>query len=181
MSIPMTTKLLSAVLLTGLATLPGCPLVDVSADVPDVCLTYSNLQIQSPALSSATQSFVFDDLSKVRDLVKHDASLEFIRAELRVTSGLTNLDFVDSVHVVVSSNDPGSTLPPLTIYGCDGDCVPDGNALELPAGVAQNAIDYLRSNSLKVDLAFVGEIPAASWTLAVDVCMKGSAGVTLSP
>lgn len=174
-------KLLSATLLTGLAALPGCPLADVSADVPDVCLTYPNLQLQTPAVSSATQSFVFDDLSKVRDLVKHDASLEFIRAELRVTSGLDNLDFVQSVHVVVSSNDPGTTLPPLTIYGCDGDCVPDGNALELPAGLAHNAIAYLQSNSIKVDLSFVGEIPAASWTMDVDVCMKGSAGYTFSP
>jgi hypothetical protein len=59
--------------------------------------------------------------------------------------------------------------------------VPDGNALELPAGLAQNAIAYLQSNSIKVDLSFVGEIPAASWTMDVDVCMKGSAGYTFSP
>ena len=178
---PTMTKLLSATLLTGLATLSGCPLADVSAEVPDVCLTYPNLQLQTPAVSSATQSFVFDDLSKVRDLVKHDASLEFIRAELRVTSGLDNLDFVQAVHFVVSSNDPGTTLPPLTIYNCDGDCVPDGNALELPAALAQNAIEYLRSNSIKIDMSFVGQIPAASWTMDVDVCMKGSAGYTFSP
>jgi hypothetical protein len=176
---PTMNKLLSAALLAGLATLPGCPLADVSADVPDVCLTYPNLQIQTPAVKSATQSFVFDDLSKVHDLVKQDASLQFIRAELRVTSGLEDLDFVQAVHVVVS--DPGTELPPLTIYNCDGDCVPDGNTLELPAGLAQNAIDYLRSNSVQVDLSFVGEIPAASWTMDVDVCMKGSASYTVSP
>jgi hypothetical protein len=179
--IPTMTKLSSAALLAGLATLPGCPLADVTADVPDVCLTYPNLQIQTPAVTSATQSFVFDDLSNVRDLVKQDASLQFIRAELRVTSGLDNLDFVQAVHVVVSSTDPATPLPPLTIYNCDGDCVPDGNTLELPAGLAENAIDYLRSNSIKVDLSFVGQIPAASWTMDVDVCMKGSASYTVSP
>ena len=144
-------------------------------------MTYPNLQIQTPAVSSATQSFVFDDLSKVHDLVKRDASLEFVRAEFLVTSGIDNLSFVDAVHVVVSSNDPGTTLPPLTMYDCDGDCVPDDNTLALPAGLAKNAIEYLRSGSIKIDLQFVGEIPAASWTMDVDVCMKARAGYTFTP
>jgi hypothetical protein len=168
-------------LLFGLFMLPGCPLVDVEADVPEVCLTYPNLQIQSPAVSSATESFVFDDLSAVHDLAKQDASLGFVRAAIRVTSGLPNLEFIDAVRVVVSSGDPGSTLPPLTMYSCDGDCAPDGNTLDLPATAAHNAIDYLRSNSVKIDLEFRGQIPAASWTMDVDVCMKGKASYTVSP
>jgi hypothetical protein len=67
------------------------------------------------------------------------------------------------------------------MYDCDGDCVPDGDTLALPAGLARNAIEYLRSDSIKVDLQFVGEIPAASWTMDVDVCLKGSASYTISP
>jgi hypothetical protein len=171
----------SAAVLLGFAALPGCPLLDVQADVPEVCLTYPNLQIQTPAVGSLTQSFVFDDLSAVHDVAKQDASLQFVRAEARVTSGIANLSFVRAVRVVVSSNDPGTTLPPLTMYDCDGDCSPDGNTLEIPSTVAHNAIDYLRSNSIKIDLEFDGEIPAASWTMDIDVCMKGSAGYTVSP
>ena len=176
----MTQLLRSAALLTGLAMLPGCPLVDVEADVPEVCLTYPNLQIQTPAQSSISQSFVFDDLSAVHDVVKQDASLEFVRAELRVTSGLDSLSFVDAVKIVVSSNDPGSTLPPMTMYDCDGDCAPEGNALKLTAGEARNAVEYLQGNSIKIDLDFRGQIPAASWTMDIDVCLKGSASKSIS-
>ncbi|TMQ21487.1 MAG: hypothetical protein E6J91_02595 [Deltaproteobacteria bacterium] len=169
----------SAILL--LATLPGCPLVDVEAEVPEVCLTYPNLQVQSPAVGSLSQSFVFDDLSAVHDVAKQDASLSFVRAEVRVTSGIENLAFIDAVHVVVSSTDPATPLPPLTVYDCSGNCAPDGNALEVPAALVHNAIDYLRAGSLKIDLEFDGQIPAASWTMDIDVCMKGSAGYTVSP
>jgi len=181
MTTTMTMTYRSTALLFGLVTLPGCPLLDVQADVPEVCLTYPNLQVQTPAVSSATQSFVFDDLSAVHDLANQDVSLEFVRAAIRVTSGLENLAFIDAVHIVVASNDPGTTLPPLTMYNCDGDCAPDGNTLELPAAVAHNAVDYLRSNSIAINLEFRGEIPAAAWTMDVDVCMKGSAGFTVSP
>jgi len=175
----MTKLIPSAALLAGLAMLPGCPLVDVEADVPEVCLTYPNLQVQTPAQSSVSESFVFDDLSAVHDVVKQDASLEFVRAEIRVT-GLDDLKFVDSVKVVVSSNDPGTQLQPLTMYDCDGDCAPDGKVLKLTAGDGRNAINYLQSNSLKIDLEFHGEIPAASWTMDIDVCLKGSASHSIS-
>jgi hypothetical protein len=172
---PTMTKLLrSAALLTGLAMLPGCPLVDVEADVPEVCLSYPNLQVQTPAQSSASESFVFDDLSAVHDVIKEDASLQFVRAEIRVVGGLEDLSFVDSVNVVVSSNDPGTTLPKLTMYQCDGDCA-EGKTIKLTAGDGKNAIEYLKANSLKIDLDFKGEIPAASWTMDIDVCLKGSA------
>jgi hypothetical protein len=176
----MTHLLRSAALLTGLAMLPGCPLVDVEAEVPEVCLTYPNLQVETPAQSSVTQSFVFDDLSKVHDLVKQDASLSFVRAELRVTSGLDNLDFIQAVKVMVSSGDPGTSLPSLTMYDCDGDCAPDGKALELTAGPAHNAIDYLKEDSIKIDIDFRGQIPAASWTMDIDVCIKGTASHSVS-
>jgi hypothetical protein len=172
------------VLAVGLAMLPGCPLLEVEVEIPEVCLTYPNLQIEAaPAgLTSAKQSFVFDDLSAAHDLTgKLDADLEFVRAEVRATSGIDGFAFARAVHVVVSSGDPDSTLPPLTIYDCDGDCAPEGNKLAIPAEAGRNAIDYLRSNSLAIDLAFEGELPTTAWTMDIDVCMKARAGYTFSP
>jgi hypothetical protein len=166
----------------GLGTLPGCPLLDVQADAQEVCLTYPNLVIPAAGGEHAlTQSFVFDDLSSVHDLTKLDANLAFVRAEVRATSGITEFSFVEAAHLVVSSGDPASTLPPLTMYDCDGDCAPDGNRLEIPAAVAANAIDYLRSNSVKIDLTFQGTVPDTEWTMDVDVCMKARAHYTFSP
>ena len=166
----------------GLVMLPGCPLLNIEADVQEVCLSYPNLEVTTPtAQSSIKQSFVFDDLSAIHDLAEQEAHLQFVRAEIRATSGIAGFDFVDAVHIVVSSGDPDSTLPPLTMYDCDGDCVPDGNVLELPAALGTNAIDYLRGDSVVIDLDFVGEIPAATWTMDINVCMKAKAAYTVNP
>lgn len=166
----------------GLAMLPGCPLLTIEADVEEVCLRYPNLKIENPtATSSITESFVFEDLSDIHELAEQDASLEFVRAEIRATAGVENLGFIRAVRVVVSSADPGTTLPPLTMYDCDGDCVPQGAALVIPAGIGANAIEYLRSDAVAIDIDFDGEIPAGSWTIDVDVCMKAHVAYTLSP
>jgi hypothetical protein len=167
----------------GLVMLPGCPLLSIEADVPEVCLSYPNLQVMTDKnVSSIKQTFVFDDLSAVHEFTdKLDANLEFVRAEVRATSGVDSFAFVQAVRVVVSSGDADSNLPPLTMYDCDGDCVPDGNKLEIPASVGRDAIEYLKSDSIIIDLDFQGEIPASSWTMDVDVCMKGKAAYTVNP
>lgn len=176
MSLPKTLMLLG----TGLFLLPGCPLVDIEAEVPEVCLKYPNLEITNPeAASSLTESFTFDDLADIHDLVEHDASIQFVRAQVRATSGVENLAFVRSLRVMVSS--PTSSLPAMTMYDCDGDCVPEGDTLEIPAAVGNDAIAYLRQDAIAIDLDFQGEIPAGTFTLDVDVCLKGSAGYTVSP
>ena len=166
----------------GLTMLPGCPLLTIEAEVAEVCLSYPNLQVTSPtAQRSIKQSFVFDDLSAIHELAQQDADLEFVRAEVRATSGVESFGFVEAVHIVVSSGDPDSALPPLTMYDCDGDCAPAGNKLEVPASLAANAIEYLKSNSIVIDLDFQGNVPESSWTMDVDVCMKARASYTVDP
>ena len=166
----------------GLGMLPGCPLLDLQADAPEICLTYPNLEIPaSTGLTSLQKTFVFDDLSSVRDIAKLDGNLQFVRAAVRATSGIDSFAFVEAAHVVVSSGDPASDLPPLTIYDCNGDCAPAGNELELPASVATNALAYLRTSSIVIDLDFQGEVPTTAWTMDVDVCVKATAGYSFSP
>jgi hypothetical protein len=180
----MTTTMIakSALLFVGLGLLPGCPLLEVEVEAPEVCLTYPNLQIPAvTGVSSLQKTFVFDDLSAIRDIAKLDGNLQFVRAGVRATSGIDSFAFIDAAHVVVSSGDPASTLPALTIYSCDGDCAPEGDQLELPAAAATNALAYLRTNSIVIDLDFQGQVPAVAWTMDVDVCMKASAGYTFSP
>jgi len=179
----MTKPLLSTFALgVALAALPGCPLLTVEAEVPEICLSYPNLTVETAVgATSTTQRFTFDDLSAVQDLLDDDASLTFVRAEVRATSGIESFSFVDAVHVVASSGAPGSTLPALTIYDCDGDCVPEGSRLAIPASTTGDAVALLRTGSVAIDLDFQGTIPAASWTIAVDVCMAAKAGYTVSP
>jgi hypothetical protein len=167
----------------GLLALPGCPLLDVQVDAEEVCLSYPNLDIPAVAGGQTTldQSFVFDDLSAVHDVTKLDANLEFVRAEITATSGITSFDFIHAARIVVASGDPGTTLPPMTMYDCNGDCVPDGDKLEIPAAVGNDAIEYLRSNSIKIDLKFAGDVPSVKWTMDVNVCIKARASYSYSP
>jgi hypothetical protein len=166
----------------GLTLLPGCPLLDIEADAQEVCLTYPNLQVPAAGgQTSITQRFAFDDLSAIHDLTKLDANLALIRAEVRATSGISDFTFVQAAHIVVSSGDPESTLPPLTMYDCNGDCDPEGARLVIPAATATDAIDYLRAGSVVIDLDFQGNVPSTEWTMDVDVCMKARASYTFSP
>jgi hypothetical protein len=161
----------------GLTVLPACPLLDVTADAQEVCLTYSNLKVPAApdGLTDADQSFTFNDLSKIHDLTKLDANLELVRAEIRATSGISDFSFVEAAHLSVSSGDDNSTLPPVTMYDCDGNCDPNGATLEIPATDVSNVVDYLRTDSIKVDVSFKGQLPSVDWMMDVDVCFKASA------
>ncbi|HET9623047.1 MAG TPA: hypothetical protein VFP84_16860 [Kofleriaceae bacterium] len=166
----------------GLTVLPACPLLDVTADAQEVCLTYPNLKV--PAAGGETsldQSFSFDDLSKIHDLTKLDASLEFTRAQVRATSGITDFSFIESAKLDVASGDPGSTLPTLTMYDCNGDCDPNGATLDIPANTVTNAVQYLRGDSIEIGVAFKGTLPSVAWTLDIDVCMTASASYSVAP
>jgi hypothetical protein len=83
--------------------------------------------------------------------------------------------------VSVASGDPESTLPTMSIVDCDGDCLPDGTTLSLPAETQQSAIEYVKTGSLVVDLDLRGALPAEAWTADVDVCMSGRFRYTLEP
>lgn len=161
----------------GLALLPACPLLDVTADAQEVCLSYPNLKVPAaPAgLTDADQAFSFNDLSKIHDLTKLDANLELVRAEIHAVSGISDFSFIQAAHLSVSSGDANSTLPPVTMFNCDGDCDPNGATLEIPATEANNVVDYLRTDSIKVDVSFKGQLPNVDWMMNVDVCFKASA------
>lgn len=168
--------------LVALVPLAGCPLLEIEADVPEICLTYPNLRVDAPAAAGALhQQFTFADLSAVQDLASHDASVRFVRAQLRLTSGPTDLSFLQAARLVVASGDPATTLPPLTMYDCAGDCAPAGDIIDIPAASDGDAIDYLRSGSIVVDLELAGAIPAGTWTMDVDVCMAAHAGYAVQP
>jgi hypothetical protein len=172
----------STLLLAGLSLLPGCPLLEASAEVKEVCLTYPNLQVEGiPAGGDIHQSFAFDDLSAIHNLVDLDASLEFVRAEARATSGPSDFTFVDAAKLTIASGDPMSTLPELTLYQCDGDCLPDGPVLHIPTAIQHDAVEYVKSDSLLVGLDLSGRPPATAWTMDVDVCLKGQIAYTLEP
>jgi len=168
--------------LVGLALLPtGCPLLDVETDVQEACLTYKNVHVEAaPAgQTDLTQAFAFDDLGPVHALLDLDdgANVHFVSAKITAVDGITSFEFVHSAHVGMSSD----TLPELRVYDCTDDCVSADDTLSIPTAVQDNALDYLRGDSVMVDMAFTGSMPNTSWTMNVDMCFDAQAGYKLEP
>src|SRR5450432_416560 len=110
-------------LLLGLVLLPACPLLEVQAEVQEVCMTYRGVTIPGvPAgVGRIEQSFNFDDLQGAKALADANATLTFTRAEVRATSGVSDFTFVQKADLSIASGDPNSTLPTLSIFDCT-DC-----------------------------------------------------------
>ena len=164
-----------ALVSAALVVLPACPLVDAEADVSEVCVTYRDLPLDIPAASGTFEtSFAIDDLSAIKPITDLGSSISFVRASVRASNNHDNLGFISSARVDISSGDPMSRLPRITAFSCDGDCAAAGN-LELTAPDQHDAIEYVKSNSLLVDLQVSGSTQARPLEVDVDVCMSGSA------
>jgi len=158
--------------IASLALLSGCPLLDVTAELEEVCVTRTGVQIEGVTETSVSQQFTIDDLSEVHDLLELDAELAFVRAEVRPASGVDSLAFVQSAHV---------SFDDIPIYACDGNCPTLDNAVALQATAQVDALDYLTRDSIDVSLDASGQLPASAWTVDVDVCVKGHISYTLEP
>ena len=168
--------------LVGLALLPtGCPLLDVETDVQEACLTYKNVHVDAAPAGDTqlSQSFAFDDLGPVHALLDLDdgANVHVVSAKIPAVSGISDFSFVQSAHVGMSND----TLPELVVYDCTDDCVSADDTLSIPTSVQDNALDYLRGDSVMVDMAFSGTMPNAQWTMNVDMCFDAQAGYKLEP
>lgn len=168
-------KLLACAVLLSSA---GCPLLDVQAEVSEVCVTYANVEIEGVTGDRVQHSFTADDLGALQTFVEQDAELAFTRVAIHAHDGFAR---VDAAHVSVASGNPDSTLPTMSIVECDGDCLPDGSTLELPADAQQSALEYVKTGSLVVDLDLRGQLPADAWSADIDVCMTGRFRYTVEP
>lgn len=166
----------------ALVALPGCPLLDAEVEVPEVCITYADVRVPGVTDDSQIQSsFLIEDLSAIEELADLDASLEFVRGEARITSGLDGFSFVEGARLTIASGDPESTLPTLSLYECTGDCLAAGTTLALPGGQQNAVLDYVKSGSLAIGIDLAGPPPATDWVMEVDICLKGRAGYSLEP
>ena len=156
----------------------GCPLLEVDIEAGEVCVTYANVQIEGVTGDRVQHSFTADDLGALQTFVEQDAELSFTRVAIRAHAGFGR---IDAASVAVASGDPESTLPTMSIVDCDGDCLPDGSTLDLPAATQQSAIEYVKTGSLVVDLDLRGQLPGQAWTADVDVCMTGHFRYTVEP
>ena len=159
--------------------LGGCPLLEVEAEVPSVCVTYRDIAVEGLPGTSFATSFAIDDLSAFDRLTALEAELEFVSATVTATRGLSDLAFVVAASVSIASGDPASELPRRTIYACEGDCPTRDTMLTIPVADQQDALAYIRSGSLLIDVELQGELPTQAWSMDVEVCMRGAAAYSL--
>ncbi|MEP6862430.1 MAG: hypothetical protein ABJE66_17530 [Deltaproteobacteria bacterium] len=169
-------------LVASLLVLPACPLLDVQAQVQEVCLTYRGVTIPGVPVgqTSIDQSFTFDQLQGAKDLADADAQLTFTHAEVRAVSGVSDFSFVQTADLSIASGDPNSTLPTVSVFDCEG-CGTSAAALDVDNAATVPVQDYIKTGSLIVTIALQGTPPANDWVADVDVCMTGNISYKVSP
>lgn len=170
--------------LAALLLLPtGCPLLEVEATVPESCVTIHGIEIDAaaPGTTSFSQTFEIDDLQGLDALADLDGEVSFVRATLTPTSGIADFGFIHSATVSIASGDPSSTLPSIDAYACDRDCVSSDGELNAPVITERNALEYLATGSLVLDLALEGDLPTTAWTMDATVCVSARVSYAVKP
>lgn len=147
----------------------GC--LSIEAEIEGTCVSRHDVEIEGVDVTSASHAFLVEDMSDVHRLLEYDAELEFVRADIRPTSGVTSLAFVESAAVSIE-NTP--------VYACDGNC-PSDDGIEMLATAKQSATPFLSADALAIQLTVTGQLPTSAWTVDIDVCVRGKASYTLSP
>lgn len=161
-----------------LACLTGCPLLDVQAQVDDLCVTQTDITIAGApiAISGAmTQDFSFDNIDALSKLKSVDGDVQFARATIVPSGGATDLSFIDSAHLTIAAD----AQPAIDAFDCDGDCFDASDELNLNAMAKQNVLEYLKAKTLSGSVTLAGTLPTADWKVDVTVCLKGNVGTSL--
>jgi hypothetical protein len=172
----------SLLLAVGLLVLPACPLLDVETEVQETCATYHDVQVDGVPVAQGTLSttFTFSDFGPLQDLTSLNTDLQFTRAELRATTGVSDFAFVQGASLTIASGDPSSTLPSVVVFECAA-CSTPAPVLDVATSASIDAKDYVTSGSLIVTADFTGRAPAVAWTMDVDVCMSGRGSYSYTP
>jgi hypothetical protein len=154
----------------------GCPLLDVQIEAPEVCLHDAGLEVPAgDGGGRASVSFTFDELSALDALQSVDGDVELRHVALHATSGVHDFAFLTSARASIATGDAASSVPPVTVVDCSGDaCDREGATVTVDAVSAVNVIPYLRGDSLAITLDVAGDLPTASWTADVDVCLQAT-------
>lgn len=159
----------------------GCPLLEVTADVPEVCMVHKDIAVEAMPADSAetlTQTFAFDDLSAFDELHDLESTIRFKTATLTATSGVADFSFLQAATLDVTSG-TDTSLPRRQFYRCDGDCPHSGAATDIPVADQNDAFAYIRSGALVIDIDVTGDLPAVAWTMDAEICVQGTATYSL--
>ncbi len=177
----MNSYLTTTVALVSLSLLSGCPLIQVELDLPEVCLTMDAIDVDGSTGTGAMS------IERNIDITERVRNIQNALAEQGVTNQLELVSF--AAHIVPSAHAPSDfrfvdqlsvTLPAsgqqlgVTLVDCT-DCGSDDSSvwLDLPR------IDmrpYAERETISIDVALMGNMPAHSWQMSADLCFSAQLG-----
>jgi hypothetical protein len=164
-------------LLVPLLALAGCPLFSVEGEIPEMCMTFANREVEGVFGPTLTKTFTYDEPDVFKGFADIDATLTSARARLHAVSGVDSFAFLEGVEVKIQSGG----LEPLTIVACaEGACASQTAETEMAADVPESTADYFMTGPIHVTVTLSGELPSSTWFTDVEVCVSGTASASLS-
>jgi hypothetical protein len=163
-------------LLTASVAACGVTVAQAEVKVTNLCVPYNGVTIQGvdPGTTEVDHQFTYTKLAALQNLAQEIQNLQFVSLSATAVSGITDLSFIQAANVTVASGDPSSPLPTIDVYDCDGNCVPNGNTLDVPATFQVSALAYIETGSVVVDLEVDGELPINDWVIDISACFQGT-------
>jgi hypothetical protein len=147
----------------------GCPIASVEVDVSEVCVSH-DVEVGATDGSSTTASFTVDDFGKLGELAGQDSEAQFTALRFPDLAAKAPAAQISQARAAIASGNPDAALPTLEV-ACDGNCTD----IAVPAELEANAVGYIRSGSIVVELELHGSgLPTEAWSAKVDVCMAGA-------
>lgn len=163
----------SPALLTLALLLPlgGCPLLQLEAEVPEVCISRAGVTVPGSLAQLQTRvKIALDDVDGL-DQLKGGDELRFLTFSARPQGGGDELTGIQAATVTLVASD--ATLPPMEIFACAGDCTTADGALALDASTDANIAAYLRAAGAAAEVELRGSLPVRDFAVDVSACLSG--------
>jgi len=163
----------------ALVVLAGCPLISVEAEIPDACLTYAEVEIGGvPHGVAFTFTKTLDEVPLIDGFVSFDAAITEARATLRARSGVSDLHFVDGLVVTIDNGERA----PFVLVACEhGSCASPTRESAIAIDTPADLIDYLTTGPAEIKIEMTGALPTETWVADIEICLSGSARLTVEP
>ena len=169
-------------LLLVLVPLAGCSIFSVEGEIPEVCMSFHDRQIEGVKPGDVFErTFTGDPISALSAFVELDAEITQARATLTATDGVSDLTFLESVTVVMRpAGTPAKDASGVSLVDCgDFDCASTSMTSVLTDVPPTEALDVVAAGAVEIDVVLAGDLPQHEWVVDLEVCLSGRARAQL--
>jgi hypothetical protein len=154
--------------------LGGCDFFTAETNIDNACVELDHQTIDAAPIGKLTRSFTYNQLAVFDGFIALDADVTKIKIDFTGLTGVSDLSFLDSVHVSVSTEE----LPPLVLLSCDdGACASNTLHTSVDVPAPPNLVKYALGGHVQITITVEGDLPAVPWVANLKVCMSGTAHI----